>query len=91
MHLYKESRDLVISFVKFITHTSHVIFQGQGCCSKYSVTYHYVSPSEQYLIEHLLYKTDVYRGPKGDNSGQENNNKNRGIPMFDPKVVEPDD
>ncbi|WAR16452.1 C1GTB-like protein, partial [Mya arenaria] len=32
---------------------------GQMCCSRYSVTYHYVRPDEMYIFHHLLYHTEV--------------------------------
>lgn len=33
---------------------------GPGCCSEFTVSYHYVTPEEMYLIEFLLYHTQIY-------------------------------
>ncbi|KAL4218212.1 glycoprotein-N-acetylgalactosamine 3-beta-galactosyltransferase [Mactra antiquata] len=58
---------------------------GHECCSQYSVAFHYVTPTEQYLFEHLLYHTSIYRHTKGGNSTHADNlDKN---PMFYPHVV----
>lgn len=35
-------------------------WQGPGCCSEFTVSYHYVTPEEMYLIEFLLYHTQIY-------------------------------
>ncbi|XP_052762008.1 glycoprotein-N-acetylgalactosamine 3-beta-galactosyltransferase 1-like [Mya arenaria] len=32
---------------------------GRMCCSRYSVTYHYVRPDEMYIFHQLLYHTEV--------------------------------
>ncbi|KAL3890041.1 hypothetical protein ACJMK2_002341 [Sinanodonta woodiana] len=34
--------------------------EGPMCCSQYSISFHYVQPSDMYVIDHLLYRTSVY-------------------------------
>lgn len=35
-------------------------FQGLGCCSDYSISFHYMSPSDMYLMDYLLYHLKPY-------------------------------
>ncbi|XP_053383131.1 glycoprotein-N-acetylgalactosamine 3-beta-galactosyltransferase 1-like isoform X2 [Mercenaria mercenaria] len=53
---------------------------GSECCSKYSISFHRVSPEQHFLFEHLLYRTEVY-GLQGDNQDIH--------PVFDPHLVKP--
>ncbi|KAL4218194.1 C1galt1p [Mactra antiquata] len=38
----------------------HSIRKGDGCCSKYSISFHYVPPHAIYYLHHVLYKTTVF-------------------------------
>lgn len=37
-----------------------IFFQGLGCCSDYSISFHYMSPSDMYLMDYLLYHLKPY-------------------------------
>ncbi|KAL4217575.1 Transferase [Mactra antiquata] len=40
--------------------SKHKQRQGPECCSRYSVSFHYMEPHAMLLIDHLLYRTSVY-------------------------------
>ena len=37
-----------------------VLFQGTGCCSQFSITFHHLNPQTMLFMHHMLYRTSVY-------------------------------
>lgn len=44
----------------FYNYSYHGVKKGLSCCSDYSVSFHYMSPSDMYLMDYLLYHLRPY-------------------------------
>ncbi|XP_061182114.1 glycoprotein-N-acetylgalactosamine 3-beta-galactosyltransferase 1-like [Saccostrea echinata] len=44
----------------FYKYSAHKPRKGLGCCSDYSISFHYMSPSDMYLMDYLLYHLKPY-------------------------------
>ncbi|XP_048760150.2 glycoprotein-N-acetylgalactosamine 3-beta-galactosyltransferase 1-like isoform X2 [Ostrea edulis] len=44
----------------FYKYSAHKPQKGLGCCSDYSISFHYMSPSDMYLMDYLLYHLKPY-------------------------------
>ena len=36
------------------------LFQGANCCSQLSISFHYTNPVQMYLLEFMLYQSEIY-------------------------------
>ena len=45
--------------------------QGEGCCSQYSTTFHYLSPHSIYMMEQIIYRNGRRALPRTVSQGLE--------------------
>ncbi|XP_060569359.1 glycoprotein-N-acetylgalactosamine 3-beta-galactosyltransferase 1-like isoform X2 [Ruditapes philippinarum] len=59
-HPYPTQKHLFGSIPRFVFEwAKNPHNEGMACCSKYSISFHYMDPASMLLVDHLLYRTSV--------------------------------